>query len=320
MKYKVFVDGREGTTGLKLHERLALQPDIELLNIEEARRKDTAERARLINEADVVFLCLPDAASIEAVSLVKNENTRIIDTSTAFRCDDGWVYGFPELGYGQWGRIKASKRVAVPGCHATGFTAAVFPLRKEGVIPGDYFLCATSVSGYTGGGKKLIEKYEQGRSSDPDVDIRMKSPQFYALGLKHKHIPEMVKINDLLQPPLFTPIVGDFSRGLLVSVPLSRRLLKVGMDAAALHDYYSHYYEGEQFVKVMPLGGGGSLDGGYLDATGCNGTNRLELFVFGEGDRLLVIARLDNLGKGASGAAVQCMNIMLGQDEATGLI
>jgi N-acetyl-gamma-glutamyl-phosphate reductase len=320
MKYKIFVDGREGTTGLRLHERLALQPDIELLSIEEEFRKDTAARARLINGADIVFLCLPDAASVEAVSLVKNENTRIIDTSTAFRCDDGWVYGFPELSPAQRQLIKHSKRVAVPGCYATCFTSAVYPLRQAGVIPGDYPLAVSAISGYTGGGKKLIAKYEQGRSDDPKVDLRMKSPRIYGLALNHKHIPEMVKINSLLQPPLFTPIVGDFDRGMLMLLPLSRRLLKKGMNASSLHSFYSRYYEREPFIKVMPLGDEGSLDGGFLDATGCNGTNRLELFVFGEGERLLVIARLDNLGKGASGAAVQCMNIMLGQNEATGLI
>jgi N-acetyl-gamma-glutamyl-phosphate reductase len=320
MKYKVFVDGKEGTTGLKLHERLALQPDIELLNIDDVLRKDTHERARLINEADVVFLCLPDAASIEAVSLVKNENTRVIDASTAFRCDDGWAYGFPELNPTQRQLIGKSKRVAVPGCYATGFTSAVYPLLQAGIISGNYPLTVSAVSGYTGAGKKLIEKYEQGRSTEPSVDIHLKSPRMYALGLNHKHLPEMIKINDLLQPPLFMPMVGDFDRGMLVSLPLCRQLLKKDMDASALHSFYSHYYEGEQFVKVMPQGGEGSLDGGFLDATGCNGTNRLELFVFGHDGQILVVTRLDNLGKGASGAAVQCMNIMLGQDEAAGLI
>ena len=320
MKYKVFVDGKEGTTGLKIQEMLDRQTNIELLPIAESLRKDTAERERLINEADIAFLCLPDAAAIEAVSLVKNENTRVIDASTAHRCDDGWVYGFPEMNDEQRGLIAKSKRVAVPGCHATGFAAAVYPIRKAGIIFGDYPITATSVSGYSGGGKKLIERFETGRSSDPNVDIRMKSPQFYGLTLKHKHIPEMMKINYLLQPPIFTPIVGDYYQGMLVSVPLSRKLLKKDMDAKALHGFYEKYYQGEQFVKVMPFGGEGCIDGGYLDAAACNGTNRLELFVFGHDDQILVVSRLDNLGKGASGAAIQCMNLMLGQDEAAGLV
>jgi N-acetyl-gamma-glutamyl-phosphate reductase len=319
MSKKVFVDGEAGTTGLKLRERLALQPAIELLHIDLALRKDTNERARLLNEADIVFLCLPDVASIEAVSLVKNEKTRIIDASTAFRCDDSWAYGFPELEPSQRERIRRSKRVAVPGCYATGFTAAVHPLVTSGVIGGDYPLAVSAVSGYTGGGKKLIEKYEN-RGAEHKNDIAMKSPRFYALDQNHKHLPEMVKINHLAFTPVFTPIVGDYSVGMLVSLPLNRRLFKKKLTLPELHEFFTHYYDGEQFIKVMPLGGEGCLDGGFLDATGCNGTNRLELYLFGHNDQILAVSRLDNLGKGASGAAVQCMNIMLGQNEATGLL
>ena len=225
MKYKVFVDGKEGTTGLKIHERLILQPNIEMLLIDEALRKDTTERIKLLNEADIVFLCLPDTAAVEAVSLIKNERTRIIDASTSHRCDDRWVYGFPELNKTQRRLIAESKRVAVPGCYATGLTSCVYPLREGGIIPANYPLVATAISGYTGGGKKLIEKYEHGRNTDSGEDIRMKSPRMYALGLNHKHLPEIMKINSLLHPPIFTPIVGDFCQGMLVSLPIDKKLL-----------------------------------------------------------------------------------------------
>jgi len=314
MKYKVFVDGQEGTTGLEINERLSKQPDIELIKISSELRKDNAERAKLLNLADIVFLCLPDEAARQAVSLVTNPNTRIIDASTAHRTQAGWVYGFAELDREQRDKIRASKRIAVPGCYATGFTAAVHPLRVSGVLSAGYPLCCNAVSGYSGGGKKLIEKYEQGR----DDSITLKSPRFYALGLSHKHLPEMAIINGLEAPPLFTPIVGDFKQGMLVSLPLSRKLLDKKLDACEIHALYRDYYKGERFISVMPFGEE-PLDGGFLDATGCNGTNRLEIFVFGHDDKILIISRLDNLGKGASGAAVQCMNIVLGQDEGIGL-
>lgn len=315
MKYKVFVDGEAGTTGLEIGGRLARRDDIELLKIDPALRKDVGERSRLLNEADIAFLCLPDAASKEAVSLVTNEKTRIIDASTAFRTDDNWVYGFPEMSRGQRDKIKTSKRVANPGCHATGVIAAVHPLIAGGILPTDYPLSCTSVSGYSGGGKKLISSYEETRRDDP----MMRSPRYYAFALKHKHLPEIMKVNGLTNPPLFTPLVGNFYRGMLVSVPLQKRFLSKNIDAKGVYEYYKEYYKDEKFIKVMPFDGENSLDEGFLGADGCNGTNRLEIFVFGHDEQILVMSRLDNLGKGASGAAVQNMNLMLGLDEGKGL-
>jgi N-acetyl-gamma-glutamyl-phosphate reductase len=315
LKYKVFVDGEAGTTGLEINARLAARADIEQLKIDPALHRDRAERQRLLNAADLAFLCLPDDASREAVSLVTNDKTRIIDASTAFRTNPSWVYGWPEMSGGQREKIRKSKRVAVPGCHATGFNAAVYPLVFGGILPKDYPLCATSVSGYSGAGKKLINAYEVERRDDP----AMQSPRYYALTLSHKHLPEMMAVNGLAFEPVFTPLVGKFYRGMLVSIPLQRRLLANDMDAKAVFEYYKMYYKDEKFIKVMPFGGENCLDGGFLGADGCNGTNRLEIFVFGHDGQILVMSRLDNLGKGASGAAVQCMNIMLGLDETTGL-
>jgi N-acetyl-gamma-glutamyl-phosphate reductase len=315
LKYKVFVDGEAGTAGLEIGSRLAKRDDIELLKIDPALRRDMNERKKLLNAADLAFLCLPDAASREAVSLVTNSETRVIDASTAFRTDPSWVYGWPEMNGGQREKIRNSKRVSVPGCHATGFNAAVYPLAAGGILPSDYPLSAASVSGYSGGGKKLIGAYEDTRLGDP----AMLSPRYYALTLSHKHLPEMVKVNGLEYEPVFMPLVGNFYRGMLVSLPLQKRLLNKNIDAAGVWNYYKKYYKDEKFIKVMPFGGGDCLDGGFLGADGCNGTNRLEIFVFGHDEQILVMSRLDNLGKGASGAAVQCMNIMLGFDESTGL-
>lgn len=315
LKYKVFVDGEAGTTGLEIHSRLSSRNDIELLQISAEMHRDKDERQRLLNAADICFLCLPDDAARESVSLVTNPNTRIIDASTAHRTNPGWVYGWPEMSKEQRKKIAASKRVAVPGCHATGFNAAVYPLIAGGIMPTDYPISATSVSGYSGGGKKLIAQYEDTRRGDPE----MQSPRYYALALHHKHLPEMMKVNSLQYEPVFTPLVANFYRGMLVTLPINRRLLSKNMDARAVWGYYSEYYKDERFIKVMPFGGEVCLDGGYLGAQGCNGTNRLEIFVFGHDDQILVMSRLDNLGKGASGAAVQCMNIMLGLDEGTGL-
>ena len=316
MKYRIFVDGEAGTTGLELRARLAGRTDIELLKIDPALHRDIGERKRLLNAADLAFLCLPDDAAREAVSLIENHTTRVIDASTAFRTHPDWVYGWPEMGGGQREKISGAKRVSVPGCHATGFNAAVYPLVRGAILPTDYPITATSVSGYSGAGKQRIAEYEDTRRDDPQLD----SPRFYALTLQHKHLPEMVKVNDLAFEPIFTPMVGRFYRGMVVTLPLSRRLLLKDLDARGIHAYYQDYYGDEPFIKVMPFGGEGSLDGGYFGVQDCNGTNRLELFVFGHERQTVVISRLDNLGKGASGAAVQCMNLMLGLDERTGLI
>lgn len=306
MPYKVFVDGESGTTGLELRARLEKRPGFTLLHIAPEKRRDPQERRSLYAQADLVFLCLPDDAAREAASLAEGTGARLIDASTAHRVAPGWVYGFPELAPGQREKIASAARVAVPGCHATGFTSLVHPLVAGGILPRDYPLCCTSVSGYSGGGKKLIETYEARRHGDP----ALQSPRFYALGLAHKHLPEMQAVNGLAFPPVFTPMVGPYYRGMLVSVPLRAPLLAKPLDARGLWEYYGEYYSGEEYVRVMPFGGENALDEGFLDATGCNGTNRLDLFVFGGGEQALVVARLDNLGKGASGAAVQCMDLM----------
>lgn len=314
MSIKVFVDGSAGTTGLQINERLKKHGNVEILSIPNELRKCALTRRKYLNEADIAFLCLPDNASREAVSMISG-STRVIDTSTAFRTNERFVYGFPELDKNQRDKIKNSDRITVPGCHATGFTASVHPLIFGGIIAADYPLCCQSITGYSGGGKSLIAKYKQNRLNS----ISLKSPRFYALDLTHKHLPEMQKINSLSSPPLFTPIVADFYNGMLVSLPLSRSLLSKKLDAKEIHAYYEEYYKDELFVKVLPFGAKEYLDEGFLDATKCNETNMLEIIVFGHGDQILVISRLDNLGKGASGAAIQCMNIMAGFEENMGL-
>lgn len=316
MEYKVFVDGQEGTTGLEIHDRLERRSDIVLLKIDPAKKKEPSERERLLNEADIAFLCLPDTAARESVRLVSNGKTRIIDASTAHRTDDGWMYGLPELSPGHRKKIGASARVAVPGCYATGFNLLLFPLVSGGILPADYPVTCHAVSGYSGGGKKLIEKYgaEGARTGE-----ELKSPRFYALGLSHKHLPEMRKASGLVYPPFFTPMVGSFYRGMCVAVPVYCRLLHKKLSAPEVREFLAEYYKEEHFVKVMPFESEDLLDNGFLGATACNNTNRAELFVFGHAEQILLISRFDNLGKGASGAAIQNMNIMLGLDEKTGL-
>lgn len=317
MTFKVFIDGRHGTTGLKIDERLALRPEIEILAIPEAQRKDPAVKAEYINQADVVFLCLPDAASKESVALLRpdNKRTRFLDASTAHRTNPDWVYGLPELNGGQRERVRTAQKVAVPGCHASGFIMLMAPLVAGGIVPADYPASTYSITGYSGGGKEMIASYEEPQS----LPESMKSPRFYALGLSHKHLPEMQAQTGLAQAPLFTPIVGNFAQGMVVAVPLLPRLLGKKVTPADVQAYFAEYYAGETFVKAMPLDAAPLLDNGFLPATACNDTNRAEIFVFGHGEQILLAARFDNLGKGASGAAIQCMNIMLGVDEATGL-
>lgn len=314
MKFKVFVDGQEGTTGLEINERLQGRQDIEILKIDTEKRKDIEARRVLLNEADIVFLCLPDAASKESVSLIHSEKTRVIDASTAFRTDPDWVYGLPELSNRQRELISQSHLVANPGCHATGFNLALYPLVQEGIVPADYPITCYSVTGYSGGGKKMIERYKT-----PEDAEKLESPRFYALNLKHKHIPEMQKVTGLLTPPLFTPIVGDFYRGMIVSIPLIPKMLNKNMSAKDVQGLMASYYGSEEFIRVIPFESENYLDNGFLNATECNNTNRVDIFVFGNDNQVLVSSRFDNLGKGASGAAVQNMNIMLGLDERTGL-
>jgi N-acetyl-gamma-glutamyl-phosphate reductase len=314
MKYKVYVDGQEGTTGLKINERLAGRTDIEMLKIPTENRKDIETRKEFLNNADIVFLCLPDTASREAVSLVQNDKTRVIDASTAFRTDPDWAYGIPELDKNSRELIKLSKRVSVPGCHATGFNMALYPLIKGGIVPVDYPVTCHSVTGYSGGGKKLINLYEGNGSQE-----RLQAPRHYALGLKHKHIPEMQAITGLKYPPIFTPIVSNYFNGMAVVTPLFSRLLSKPVNAQEVHAYIESWYKGERFVRVVPFVSDAYLDEGYLNPMECNETNKIDIFVFGNQDQILVVSRFDNLGKGASGAAVQNLNIMIGVDEGTGL-
>lgn len=313
MKYRVFVDGQEGTTGLRINEYLAARQDVEVLRIDPERRKDPAERARLLNAADVAFLCLPDTASREAVSLITNPNTCVIDASTAFRTASGWAFGLPELAPDQRDLIRNSKRIANPGCHATAFILLLRPLVDAGVVPASTLVTATSITGYSGGGRKMIEEYEAGGNP------KLNAPRPYALGLGHKHLPEMTSHTRLLSPPVFMPIVGPFLKGLAVSVPLHLSQLPTGVNADKLHDTLARRYEGERFIRVMPVRDPATLADGFLDAQANNDTNQVDIFVFGSDTQALLVARLDNLGKGASGAAVQSMNVHLGVDEGLGL-
>lgn len=313
MAYKVFVDGQEGTTGLRIHEYLAGRSDIEVLKIDADKRKDAAERARLINASDVSFLCLPDAASREAAAMVSNPNTCLIDASTAHRTVAGWSFGLPELAQDQRAKIRASKRIANPGCHASAFILAVRPLVDAGLLAPEALISATSITGYSGGGKSMIAQYEAGG------DAKLDSPRPYALGLAHKHLPEMMAHTGLKQAPVFMPIVGSFYKGLAVTVPLHLSQLRAGARAEHLHEALSAHYAGERFIKVLPLRDPATMETGFYDVQACNDTNRVDIAVFGSETQVLVMARLDNLGKGASGAAVQSMNVHLGLDEALGL-
>ena len=313
MKHRVFVDGQEGTTGLRIHEYLAARPDIEVLRIDADRRKDPVERARLLDAADVAFLCLPDAAAREAVSLVSNPRTCLIDASTAHRTDPAWVFGLPELSIDQRARIRASKRIANPGCHASAFILLLRPLVDAGVVPAAHPISATSITGYSGGGKKMIEQYQAAG------DTALDSPRPYGLALAHKHVPEMMVHAGLTSRPLFMPIVAKFYKGLAVSVPLHLSNLPGQPDGAAIHAALASRYRGERFVRVMPLSDPATIEAGFFDVQGCNDTNRVDIFVFAAAGQALLLARLDNLGKGASGAAVQSMNVHLGIDEGFGL-
>ncbi len=315
MKKTVFVDGQHGTTGLKIRERLSGRNDIEVIEITEDKRKDPQARKKLINEADIVFLCLPDDAARESVSLITNNAVRVIDGSTAHRVADGWVYGLPELKKEQRALIKKSKRVTVPGCHATGFILMVYPLVARGIVAADYPFTCHALAGYSGGGRAMIAEYET-----PGAPDSIKNPRPYALALNHKHVPEMTKYAGLARPPVFAPTVFNVYNGEIISVPLVPECLSKPIDAAEVRETLAEYYAGERFVKVMPYPADAHLKNGFLTFTDCNGTNNLEIFVFGGKDRILVSARYDNLGKGASGGAVQNMNIMLGIEESTGLV
>ncbi|MBP1736390.1 MAG: hypothetical protein H6Q60_271 [Oscillospiraceae bacterium] len=310
MRPKIYIDGKEGTTGLQIYDRLGGRDDIELLLIDDEKRKDTGERKKLLNAADLVFLCLPDAAAREAVSLIENGSTRVIDASTAHRVAPGWVYGFPELFPDQRQAVRGAKRLANPGCHATGFLACAAPLVQMGILPKSYPATCYSLTGYSGGGKKMIAEYE-----DANRDALLAYPGTYGLTLGHKHLPEMTYYAQLETAPVFCPVVDDYYEGMATTVMLHNRLLAEHVTAETVWRTLDDYYTGERFISVAPFGGtAGRLYSGVLA-----GTNHLELTVSGNEERTIVTARFDNLGKGASGAAVQNMNIMLGFDEAAGL-
>ena len=315
MAVKVFIDGKEGTTGLKIFERFAKRSDLEIIEIDEEKRKDSSERAKCINASDFTFLCLPDAASIEAVSLCTNPKTRIIDASTAHRVNPAWAYGFPELDKSFREKIEKSNRVANPGCYASGFNAIAYPLVKSEIMPKDYPVCANAVSGYSGAGKKAIALYEaDGRNFELD------SPRLYALTQGHKHLPEMKIIPGLEYEPIFNPYVCDYFQGMTVTIGLFTRLLAKKVTAKDVWEMFASHYDGCNFVKVAGFMGEGTLAEPFIPANTLANTNMMEVFVYGNDDRICVTTRLDNLGKGASGAAVQSLNIMMGIDETTGLI
>lgn len=309
-KPRIYIDGKEGTTGLQIYERLGGRNDLELLLIEDDKRKDLTERKKLLNAADLVFLCLPDDAAREAVGLIENPATRVIDASTAHRVTSGWVYGFPEL-HGQRERIRSASRVANPGCYATGFIALVRPLVELGIFPENYPLVCHALSGYTGAGKKAIAQYEAA-----DREEELSSPRHYAMGLTHKHLPEMAALCGLEVYPVFSPIICDYPQGMVVTVPLHLDLLNGSQSVEELRAAYEKYYKGESLVGLRPAD---APSCGFLGSNNLAGKDSLQIFVNGNGSQAVITARLDNVGKGASGAAVQNMNLMLGLEETMGL-
>ena len=312
MKTKVFIDGSEGTTGLRIFERFEGRDDIELLMIPTELRKDPATIEQYINASDITFLCLPDAAAIEAAAMAKDDVV-IIDTSTAHRTEPGWAYGFPELSAEHREAVRNGKKIAVPGCYASGFIGVGYPLVKEGILPADYPVSVFAVSGYSGGGKKLIAAYEEeGR------DKKFDSARMYAWGQSHKHLKEMKKITGLAAEPLFCPMTTNYHSGMIVQVPLFADRLAKKVTPEELREFYAEYYKGEKFIRVLPFGADVEA-GGALFSDACAGWDGMEILVTGNSDRMVVATRFDNLGKGASGAAIQCMNIVLGCDEAKGL-
>lgn len=306
---KVFIDGSAGTTGLRIIERLEKRNDIELIRLTEENRKDLNARKKALNDADIAFLCLPDAAAVEAVSLIENENTVVIDASTAHRTNSDWAYGFPELSEEYENKIKNSKRIANPGCHASGFIALIYPLVEKGIINSDVLLSCTSLTGYSGGGKKMIAEYE-----DDNMNALLKAPRQYGLNQTHKHLPEMKAITGIKNAPAFMPIVSDFYSGMEVIIPLFKENLNVGFSIQDIKNTYKDKYCGPivNFVENFE-------ESGFCSANKLSFKDTMEISVSGNEDRILLIARYDNLGKGASGAAVECMNIVLGADKTTGL-
>ena len=306
---KIYIDGQAGTTGLRIRERLAERSDVTLLILPEEKRKDPEARREMLNTADIVFLCLPDAASMEAVSMIENPAVRVLDTSTAHRTNPAWAYGFPELDPSFREKIAGSTRIAVPGCHASGFIALVRPLVQCGLLSPDAHLTATSLTGYSGGGKNMIADYE-----NSERDKLLDAPRQYALGQTHKHLPEMKTFTGLHNPPVFLPIVGDFYSGMEVTVPLFGSDVQ-GATPAEILELYHKTYDGSPLVRVA-----NADEAGFLSAASMSGKDSMELSVYGNPDRMILVARYDNLGKGASGAAVECLNILLGAEPTSNLI
>ena len=313
MASRVFIDGEAGTTGLQIRERLVGRRDLDLVSIDPARRKDAGARSEMLNDADAVILCLPDEAAREAVALITNPDVRVIDASSAHRTADGWVYGFAEMAPGQRAAIALAKRVSNPGCYPTGAIALIRPLVGAGLVPADWPVSINAVSGYSGGGKGMIAEFE-----DEAAANYTRAPyRIYAMGGGHTHVPEMQVHGGLTHAPLFAPAVGRYAQGMIVEAPLQLWALPGQPKLADLHGALTAAYDGEQFVEVASLEEAAGLK--TLDPEGLNGTNRMKLFVFGNGEQARLVALLDNLGKGASGAAVQNLNLMLGLDEGAGL-
>jgi N-acetyl-gamma-glutamyl-phosphate reductase len=315
MSRRIFIDGEAGTTGLRIREHLASRQDLEIVSLPKERRRDAEARAAALNDVDVAILCLPDDAARDAVRLITNPNVKVLDASSAHRTASGWVYGFPELIREQRGRIASALRVSNPGCHATGFVASVRPLVDASLIPAGAPLTVNSLSGFSGGGRDLIRAYEEELGEEAGFAL-------YGLELSHKHFPEMQAYSGLSEPPLFLPGVGHFRCGLVTTVPLQLWTLQTAVRGRDLHEALTEHYRGERYVQVMPFLDRSLLRGErYLDADALNGTNRLELFVFANDDKrqAVIVARFDNLGKGASGAAVQNLNLMLELPEDSGL-
>jgi N-acetyl-gamma-glutamyl-phosphate reductase len=309
----VFIDGKAGTTGLKIYNRLEKRKDINLMLLDDDKRKDVNLRKQYINKSDITFLCLPDDAAKESVSLIENDKTKIIDASTAHRTESGWAYGFPELGQNFRDNIKTGKRTAVPGCHASGFLALVYPLVAAGYLHKDYPVSCHSLTGCSGGGNAMINKF----NTD---DILYKAPRQYALNQQHKHLKEMHFVSGLAVPPLFSPVVSNYYAGMEVTVPLYAHLLKGVTSPKKLHEFFCDYYAGQKLLSVLPYCGDDAQKTMFLPANEYADKDFMKLFVGGNSDRILLVAMFDNLGKGASGAAVQCMNIMSGSEETTGLV
>jgi len=315
MKPKVFIDGEVGTTGLQIRDRLKDRSDLELVSIDPAQRKDANARAALLNSVDLVILCLPDDAAREAVGLITNTSVKVVDASTAHRVAEGWTFGFPEMGSGQRAAIANTKRVSNPGCWSTGAIALLRPLVSSGIVPPDYPITVGGVSGYSGGGKAMIAEFEN--AADPtftNVPYRI-----YGLDMQHKHVPEIQKYVGLRAKPVMSPSVGRYAQGMLVDVSLHLGLLSAGVKVTDVHTALAKAYAGKRFVEVVPREASNVVK--TLPPEDLNHTNRMKLFVFGkdEGQHVRLVAQLDNLGKGASGAAVQNMNIMLGLPEETSL-